>query len=173
MKTLKIKKLVIIMLTFIAFTSCSKDDDSNENTNFENVPSGEIVELALRAKVLTGYNNANPNSKNNEQQKWWKHKKSSLSYNDSCGVEDEEYVQENTYFAFYPTGEIYVKEGANGEPTNSNYTWSWVNSATKNKIYFQGNELTFTELWDSRLVIAGYFSEGNCSATSYEEFTNF
>ena len=145
--------LILATLMSFALLSCSKDDNGKDNENgnpFANVPSGKIVPVAKRASVLTGTENANPKSSRVASQKWWKHKLSVIDFSDNCGVEDEKVTSNDVYFGFYPTGEIYVKNGENGSPVNSGKTWSWVDSSTKDKIFFQGVEFTFTELWDLR-----------------------
>lgn len=166
------KNLSLIFIFIMTIVSCSKNDDSTGGNVFENVPSGEIVATSLRSSVLTGFDNANPAGRLMNTQKWWKHNKSVVDYGSNCGEEDEQIVHNDIYIAFYPTGEVYTKSGVNGQAVNTNYTWSWVDVTTKNKIYFNGLEYTFTELWNSRLVIASNQSQQGCSVIIWEEWTN-
>lgn len=167
---MKLIKYVFILLLICetALLSCSKDDSGGPN--FGNAPTGEIVPVAQRDLVLTGYDITNRNDPTT--QKWWRHIASVVDFGSGCGDnEDEEYTYTNVYLGFTPEGKVYRKTGIDGSPVDTGNTWEWT-SASKDKMIFQGVEFTLTELWNIRLTIASDQSQSGCNIITWEEFIN-
>lgn len=159
-----IKLLFFITLTASVLFSCSKDDGGNDP--LADVPKGEIVPVEERDQALTGFSEL----KNAEIQIWWKHIISTIDID--CG-EESDYIEEeleNTYFAFKPDGQIYYRQGVDGEEYPYEF-WEWEN-ADKDAIITQGVVFELTELNDTGLVYASAQGESGCTAVTWEQFEN-
>ena len=167
-----IKLLFFVALTASVLFSCSKDDDGG-NDPFADVPKGEIVPVEERNQTLTGFSE----QRNNDEQVWWKHVISTVDID--CG-EDSDYweeIFEDSYVAFKPDGQIYSRNGVDGEEYASGTTWEWENEdkdAVIIDLWGDGTQsavFELRELNDGGVVYASLQSEGsNCTAVTWDQF---
>lgn len=163
----------IVALLLIA-TSCSDDNPVNSRSGdlFENVPSGEIVPVAERDFVLTGFSDGSAKALSEGSQRWWLQIVSKFEFN-NCGDEDDEDVTlQNTYFGFAPDGWLYVRSGQSGTPQQA-ARWAWSSS---NKTAINLNNITevdfqLTALNQNQVVYASVQNIGQgCSVVTWEQF---
>lgn len=168
MKAMKFFKVAaILFLGFTLTTSCSKDDDGGDNDKFAGVPKGEIVPLAEREQVLTGYDGTE--GRGFTEKKWWKQDVAKVDYH-CAGYEDEDLGQENIYYAFAHDGTMYYKVGVEGEAYSYN-TWEWEDS-DKDAIVVDGVVFDFRELNEDTIVYASYQEQNSsCYAVTWEQYS--
>lgn len=178
MKKLKFV-FMLAVISVLAF-SCSKENKkSNSGPEISDlVPKGEIVPVAQRQKTLTGFDTSATLRVRADAQKWWRTVKGeAIMFKNSCGgsIRRDDLEADTThYHAFYPNGEIWVREGASAAPIKKG-TWKWTN-ANQNavKVVIDDEEpdpdfdnvYTITWLNDNNLVYVATIkhSENGCSA---------
>lgn len=164
---MKLKYLCSILCLSVLIYSCGGDDDSDDP--FASVPSSEIVDIELRDVTLSGSASSSGRVAA-VGQKWWKQKVSKVQYSDLCSdEEDEDYSQDNYYYAFYSSGQYYVKIGEDGTPQSAG-NWQWVDSESKDAIFVSSVEFTLRGLNDDELIIASDQSQEGCGIVTWEQF---
>ncbi len=180
MKTFKLLKNIglVLFLGLIAVACSSDDNKGGGSDHFKDVPKGEIVSVEQRFITLTGYeeNTVAVNSVstlNADTQKWWKYIYGKIEYNCEGENESEEIDEAGFYYAFFPNGKLYYKDGVDGVPVAYN-NWEWTDSS-KSKVRITDNYdgesmvFEFTELNSNTVVYASYQSEGGCSLLTWEK----
>lgn len=177
MKKLKLLNLLMVAMMLSIFVSCDKDD-SDPESKFPGVPTGEIVEKSQRAMVLTGSDDIiDIKGKEKQDYKWWKADKSVIKYS-GCGASEtidnlEGYGDVLIEMAFSPEGTIMQR--VDGVVSSTGYGWEWAD-ANKSGIIVQEVEFTFTALNESQVVYAsiqkGATEEcSSITALTYEVFS--
>jgi hypothetical protein len=169
------KSLMLFAIAIVTTISCSSDDDSSSNPEFDSsVPQGEIVPLELRDVTLTGFSYVTTSGKNQteESQKWWNYNIGEL-ISANCEEYNEVISLSDYYFAFSPDGKLLYKIGLNGVVYNDR-TWQWTSSA-KESIYLDNEtdvKFTITYLNDNNVCYASIQHGEGCTVTTYEHMNN-
>lgn len=161
------KKFLFLVLV-VVLSSCGSDDGASADP-FSSIPSGEIVAVEERDRVLTGEDAA---GRTTQTYRWWKQDISKLDFStDECG-EDEDLSQTDTYYAFAPNGDIRVRFGTTGDGTAAS-SWEW-SSTAKDAINIEGEtsvDFVIRALNDSEVIYASYQEAQGCSLVTWERFT--
>ncbi|MEX0722044.1 MAG: hypothetical protein WD059_15310 [Balneolaceae bacterium] len=166
--------IISLFVLSIVIFSCGSPTGSSYDV-FEGVPTGEIVPVEERDETLTGIESASANkqmSTSANAQKWWLQKISKIEYSGCLDAEDEDITLDNTYFAFKPDGDMYIKVGEDGTEQNAT-SWEWTDeskSAIELELY-PDVEFELTSLNDDELVYASLQEgEQGCKAVTWEQF---
>lgn len=157
------KKVLFSALTLgiLAFAACKKEDNKGGNggDHFKDVPSGEIVDVALRHKALTGEEEETGSKGTNGSLKWWKVTDGKDFAQCDGDVMEEEFWKdrEDVYWAFANDGTLYQKQpGTDGGTEVTSSKWKW-KDANKNEItVVDYADLVIRALNNKTLVIAAY-----------------
>lgn len=160
--------------------SCSSDDNGGNKDYLNGVPKGEVVPIGERFVTLTGYDEGSTSSSlmatsQTNSQKWWKYIYGEIEYNCEGENDVEEIEEAGYYYAFFPNGKMYYKDGINGTPFAHN-DWEWADSS-KSKVritdeWGDSQVFEFTELNANAVVYASYQSQQGCSLLSWEQLGN-
>ena len=158
------KRLLIVGLSIILFTQCSKDDDAAP-ADLPGVPTGEIVALEERDEVLTGDPNGIEGRVLAGPVIWWLNQENILS--DCNGGEATDFTDRNEY-SFGTDGILYARSPGSTN-AQSGGSWSWSSSA-KEAIIYQSVEFKFTELNKNAITYASRQTAGDQCAITYQRF---
>lgn len=179
MKKLSQTICLVFSLGLVA-VSCSSDDNGGNKDYLKGVPKGEIVPVGERFVTLTGFEEGEAGVSSREasqanSQKWWKYIYGEIEYNCEGENDVEEIEEVGYYYAFFPNGKMYYKDGISGTPYAYN-DWEWADSS-KSKIrisnnYGESQVFEFTELNANAVVYASYQSYQGCSLLTWEQMGN-
>lgn len=164
-------KLVAIVLAAAFFTNCTKENNDITNTSYSGVPSGEIVPVEERSKVLTGSSELLKSS--NLTLIYWSFKSSKaiVSGCSDAGTYDilEEVDEDLPQVAFSPDGTFYAKSNNVSEINVG--TWVWADENKTGIILSSYGDVvfTFTALNENQVVYASNQNAEGCSVITYEE----
>lgn len=172
-----LKTIGLVFSLGLMVISCSSDDNGGNKDYLNGVPKGEIVPVGERFVTLTGYNEGSASSSSmatsqTNSQKWWKYIYGEIEYNCEGENDVEEIDEDGYYYAFFPNGKMYYKDGINGTPFAYN-DWEWADSS-KSKVRISNNYgeslvFEFTELNADAVVYASYQSQQGCSLLTWEQ----
>lgn len=152
-------RLWLLGFVMVCF-SCGSDDD---NDPYSGIPSGKIVELDERESMLMG----------TDEQKWWKHLNGQFRYVGTCTEDTESFNVASTYYGFYSSNQLFLREGMNEQPFLVG-SWQWENANTKNTLLInywelKGLKLELRALNDEQLVYLSEEIDGDCTQLIWEE----